>query len=138
MVTIKIDRRVLYALVFLAIVALALAGGALFGRTLTQSGAPAAPTAVAGAPLPPDASSAAALPTVAVPTADATLGALPRISIDEAKAQLGNPNAIFIDVRTPDQFLQGHIQGAQSLPEAEVATRMAELPKDKDLILYCA
>ena len=42
-----------------------------------------------------------------------------------------------LDVRDPDEFEEGHIQGAVNLPLNELRTRHAELPRDRELWLYC-
>jgi hypothetical protein len=63
----------------------------------------------------------------------------PRIEIEEFKKAFDEQAGwIVVDVRTADQYAAGHIAGAVSIPEAEVSARMAELPKDKHIVLYCA
>ncbi|WP_328439747.1 ArsR/SmtB family transcription factor [Nocardia puris] len=42
-----------------------------------------------------------------------------------------------IDVRPHDEYLAGHISGAISVPLAELADRLAELPADHDIVAYC-
>lgn len=42
-----------------------------------------------------------------------------------------------LDVRTPEEFAAGHIAGAVNIPYDQVATRLAEIPKDKEVVLYC-
>ena len=50
-----------------------------------------------------------------------------------------NPDFIVVDVRGPNAFGKGHVKGAINIPHREMtATRMAEYPKDKVLIVYCA
>jgi rhodanese-related sulfurtransferase len=44
---------------------------------------------------------------------------------------------ILLDVRTPQEFAEGHIAGAVNVPYDQLATRLAEVPKDKDVVLYC-
>lgn len=45
---------------------------------------------------------------------------------------------IFVDVREPEEFAHSHVQGAVNLPLSELgAGKLAELPKDKKLVLYC-
>jgi len=43
----------------------------------------------------------------------------------------------FIDVRTPGEFAAGHIKGAKLIPLAELEQRISEIPKDKQVYLYC-
>src|SRR5262249_1977672 len=47
------------------------------------------------------------------------------------------PNAMIVDVREPEEYQTGHVPGAINLPQAELASRLEELPKDKQLLLVC-
>lgn len=49
------------------------------------------------------------------------------------------PGAFLLDVRTPAEFAQGHIEGATLVPVDEVKSRASELPADKStpLFVYC-
>jgi rhodanese-related sulfurtransferase len=42
-----------------------------------------------------------------------------------------------LDVRTSEEFVGGHVPGAVNIPHEQVAARLAEVPKDKDVVLYC-
>jgi phage shock protein E len=44
---------------------------------------------------------------------------------------------LVLDVRSPEEFAAGHVPGAVNIPYDQVASRLAEVPKDKDLVLYC-
>ena len=93
----------------------------------------AIPAAVGGTqpkPGPPAQPPAQAAP--ADPAAEA-----PRISVADAKKALDAGKAILVDVRAADSFKQEHAKGAISLPTHEIAARMSELPKDKQIITYC-
>jgi len=48
-------------------------------------------------------------------------------------------NAIWIDVRTTDEFNYGHIEGATHIPYEEISARISEVTSDKNAIihLYC-
>ena len=59
----------------------------------------------------------------------------PLIHFADAQKQLGQ-GAVFVDVRSPDDFAKGHIQHAVNLPLLEVEQRAGELPKDKPLVVY--
>jgi rhodanese-related sulfurtransferase len=49
-----------------------------------------------------------------------------------------HPDHLFVlDVRTPQEFAEGHVPGAVNVPYDQVASRLAEVPKDKDVVLYC-
>jgi rhodanese-related sulfurtransferase len=45
-----------------------------------------------------------------------------------------------LDVRRPDEYEAGHIEGAVNIPLAELDGRIAELPQDLDapMLVYCA
>jgi rhodanese-related sulfurtransferase len=46
--------------------------------------------------------------------------------------------ARLVDVRSPEEFGNGHLPGAVNLPVHELDRRMAEVgPRDGELILYC-
>lgn len=42
-----------------------------------------------------------------------------------------------IDVRTPDEFALGALKGAVNIPLDDMRERMAEIPRDKPVYLYC-
>jgi len=44
---------------------------------------------------------------------------------------------MFLDVRTPEEFAEGHIQGATLIPVQELEQHLAEIPKDKQVYVYC-
>ncbi|MEI7632405.1 MAG: rhodanese-like domain-containing protein [bacterium] len=49
-------------------------------------------------------------------------------------------NRIFIDVREPQEYNRGHVDGAINLPPAQImagAKELLDIPKDTELILYC-
>jgi rhodanese-related sulfurtransferase len=42
-----------------------------------------------------------------------------------------------LDVRTPQEFAAGHVPGAVNVPHDQLAARLGQVPKDKDVVLYC-
>jgi rhodanese-related sulfurtransferase len=62
----------------------------------------------------------------------------PRISVADAKKAVDSGKAILVDVRSAMQYEQEHLKGAISLPGYEMEKRISELPKDKQIITYCA
>ena len=42
-----------------------------------------------------------------------------------------------IDVRPPDEFALGHVPGAINVPLGDLAARLSELGKDKEVVAYC-
>jgi rhodanese-related sulfurtransferase len=49
----------------------------------------------------------------------------------------GDAAPFVLDVRSPDEYVAGHVPGAVNIPHDQVAARLAEVPKDKDVVLYC-
>jgi rhodanese-related sulfurtransferase len=47
---------------------------------------------------------------------------------------------LIVDVRPGDQFAVGHVPGAVNIPQADLPTRAAELPEDRDapIVMVCA
>jgi phage shock protein E len=46
--------------------------------------------------------------------------------------------AVMVDVRGPDEFAKGHLDGARNIPVGELASRVGELgAKDTKVIVYC-
>jgi rhodanese-related sulfurtransferase len=46
--------------------------------------------------------------------------------------------AQIVDVRSPEEFRDGFYPGAVNIPVGELARRLAELEKDRAVVLYCA
>lgn len=44
---------------------------------------------------------------------------------------------VLVDVRPESEFAAGHVDGAVNIPTADLADRMAELPKDARIVAYC-
>jgi rhodanese-related sulfurtransferase len=49
----------------------------------------------------------------------------------------GDPGALLLDVREPEEYQQGHVPGAINIPQAELASRLHELPRDQRLVVIC-
>ena len=49
----------------------------------------------------------------------------------------GDEAPFVLDVRTPEEFVSGHVPGAVNIPYDQVGARLAEVPKDKQVVLYC-
>ena len=57
---------------------------------------------------------------------------------DLAKARKAVENgALIVDVRTPKEFNEKHISGAINLPIQEIMQGRINIPKDKEIVLYC-
>jgi rhodanese-related sulfurtransferase len=46
-------------------------------------------------------------------------------------------NSILVDVREPHEFKSGYISGALNIPLSQLSKRAGEIPKDKEVLLYC-
>lgn len=47
---------------------------------------------------------------------------------------------MIIDVREPEEFIKGHVQGAINVPPSDImqgAAALKDIPKDTEIILYC-
>ena len=52
--------------------------------------------------------------------------------------ELAAPGAgLLVDVRTPEEFARGTIPGAVCAPVDELRDRLDELPRDRELLLFC-
>lgn len=55
----------------------------------------------------------------------------------ELLAQAKRGDVIVIDVRPADEYDTAHLPHARSMPLGEIAERLAELPRDKEIVAYC-
>lgn len=51
--------------------------------------------------------------------------------------RLVSEGATLVDVRTPAEFAEGHLEGAINLPLADLASHVDELRSAKAVVLYC-
>lgn len=61
---------------------------------------------------------------------------VPEIDIAEA-ARLHGTGTPVIDVRQPEEYVEGHVPGAPLIPLAEVADRIAEVPAAGPVLVIC-
>jgi rhodanese-related sulfurtransferase len=61
------------------------------------------------------------------------------ISIEEFKmiAENGAPDKVILDVRDVDEAMNGMLKGAINIPAGRIKERLADLPKDKEIITHC-
>lgn len=65
-------------------------------------------------------------------------GKVPEITKEELKEKLEKKaDVIVVDVRSKTSYDKSHIIGAISIPLEEIEKRHKELPKGKEIILYC-
>jgi rhodanese-related sulfurtransferase len=60
-----------------------------------------------------------------------------RVDRKTLMAQANRGEIVVIDVRPPDEYLAAHLPYARSMPLAELAQRISELPRDVDIVAYC-
>ena len=61
----------------------------------------------------------------------------PSLTIDELIAKVEAGKITILDVRPENEFRNGHIANAVSIPFDQLPSRMKELPKRKEIIAYC-
>ncbi len=59
------------------------------------------------------------------------------VSPDQAVHMVHDANVTLLDVRTPQEYAQQHITGAMLIPLSELDSRLAELNKNKTVLVYC-
>jgi glyoxylase-like metal-dependent hydrolase (beta-lactamase superfamily II)/rhodanese-related sulfurtransferase len=57
------------------------------------------------------------------------------VGVEELEAR--PPEADLLDVREPEEYAHGHVPGAVNLPQADLATRLAEVPRGGPVYLIC-
>ena len=117
------SRRIAIFAIIGGVVLLLIAGALLFVNT--QQPAPASPTIDVSQI--PDYHDEQGLPYPDIP----------RITVEEAKGKFDAGTAIFVDVRSLEEYQARHIPGAVAMPIEEIPARYDELPKEAEIILYC-
>jgi rhodanese-related sulfurtransferase len=59
------------------------------------------------------------------------------VSLDQARAELEAGKALLVDVREPEEHATGVAPGARLLPMRQLSARLAELPRDRPVLLIC-
>ena len=62
---------------------------------------------------------------------------VPEIGPREAAARLQQGEAVVIDVREPAEYEAGHVPGARHIPQCQLADRLAEVPRDREVVVVC-
>jgi hypothetical protein len=63
---------------------------------------------------------------------------VPKVNIEQLKEKVDAGDVVIVDVRSKEEFAEGHVPGAVSIPWEEMEDRYPELPRDKEVITYCA
>jgi len=61
---------------------------------------------------------------------------IPQIDVDELERRLAD-GATVLDVRTPDEYEQGHVPGAVHIPLQELPDRLTDVPAGDPLLVIC-
>jgi rhodanese-related sulfurtransferase len=48
------------------------------------------------------------------------------------------PGPFLLDVRTPEEYKQGHVGGTELIPLNELSAKQKRIPKDREVICICA
>ena len=58
---------------------------------------------------------------------------------EEQASGINRKNAILLDVRSPEEYAEGHLQGAVNIPHDRIGAEIAAVVPDKSaqVILYC-
>jgi glyoxylase-like metal-dependent hydrolase (beta-lactamase superfamily II)/rhodanese-related sulfurtransferase len=64
-------------------------------------------------------------------------GPVTEVAVGDLPGRLDAAAGALLDVREPEEYAAGHVPGAVSLPQAELATRLAEVPRDRPVYLVC-
>ena len=59
------------------------------------------------------------------------------VGMEELLERMRKGEAEAIDVRPEEEYREGHIAGARSVPVDELAARAGELPSDVEVVAYC-
>jgi hydroxyacylglutathione hydrolase len=69
--------------------------------------------------------------------AERELEIVPQITAAEAKVLWEKGEAAILDVRGADEYLAGHISGAQNIHAGRVMSNQQRIPKDRPVIVHC-
>lgn len=58
------------------------------------------------------------------------------VSVSDASA-LRDSGAFILDVRQPEEWVEGHIPNATLIPLGELASRISELPQGQEIVVVC-
>ena len=73
--------------------------------------------------------------TLALPLPASAQGS--SVSLDQARAEHEAGKALLVDIREPEEHATGVAPGARLLPMRQLSVRLAELPRDRPVLLIC-
>jgi phage shock protein E len=53
------------------------------------------------------------------------------------KMAVQSPRPFLLDVRSPQEYKEGHIQGTELIPLNELSDKLSRIPKDREVICIC-
>jgi len=59
-------------------------------------------------------------------------------NIEGLKSLLEKPRTVLVDVREPSEYRSGHIPNAINIPLRTLAHNLAQIPRDRPVVLYCS
>ena len=59
------------------------------------------------------------------------------VSPESAPTWLTEHDALVVDVREPEEYAEAHVPGAVSIPQAELALHLGEIPRERDVLVAC-
>jgi hydroxyacylglutathione hydrolase len=68
----------------------------------------------------------------------APLSVIPQVTAQDLAQSLKHGAVTLIDVRNPGEWSAAHIDGATHIPLGRLEERLAEIPRDKPIVLQCA
>jgi hydroxyacylglutathione hydrolase len=69
--------------------------------------------------------------------ADGPLATVPQIAPAALAGELGDRAVQVIDVRSPGEWAEGHLAGARHIPLGYLTDRLADVPRDRRIVLQC-
>ena len=61
----------------------------------------------------------------------------PQVDVEAVSASEESKRPLLLDVRTPQEFAAGNIPGAVNIPVDDLRARLEELPRDREIAVYC-
>jgi hydroxyacylglutathione hydrolase len=70
--------------------------------------------------------------------ANVPLAVIPQITAQDLEQSLKHGAVTLVDVRNPGEWSAAHIDGATHIPLGRLTERLAEIPRDKPIVMQCA
>jgi hypothetical protein len=131
-----------FALLMVAILALAIVADAQRTKSKSKSKSKAKTSASATSTTPAMPADPAMQPITSTPQAaeHKVEGEVPRITVEELKARLAKNAPVFvIDSRSQGSYDNSEmkIKGAVRIPMDEIEARLSEIPRNREIVVYC-